>query len=199
MNAHATPHRKSKIVHRTFDGAVECASGSVDETHALGERLGALLQPGDVVALSGELGSGKTTLIQGMAKGMGKDPAIVKSPTFVLMREYSGDVPIVHIDGYRLGGASAASWLDLDLIFAPGKVTLIEWAERFEGLLPVDRLELSLSHVSTHRRRLKAMAHGARGKALLEAWQHANATTRESHEPSPMPVAEEGNDGDSRD
>ena len=141
---------------------IELTSSSVEETQAFGEALGKLLQPGDVVALRGELGSGKTTLIQGIARGLGRDPATIKSPTFVLMREYPGDAPLVHIDGYRLEGEAQASWLDVELIFGPRKITLIEWAERFGQLLPADRLELHLAHKTTNRRGIRLAAYGAR-------------------------------------
>ncbi len=146
--------------------AVEWTSGSVEETQAFGERLGRALQPGDVVALHGELGSGKTTLIQGLSRGVGIDPSVVKSPTFVLMREYPGQTPLIHIDGYRLDGPPSAAWLDLDLVFSPRKITVVEWAERFEGLLPEDHVEVRLEHVSTNRRRLAVTGKGARGQVI---------------------------------
>ena len=149
--------------------ALEASSGSIEETQALGERLGAALRPGDVVALRGELGTGKTTLIQGIAKGLGRDPGTIKSPTFVLMREYPGDIPLVHIDGYRLEGPASVSWLDIELIFSPSKITLIEWAERFADLLPEERLELHLSHVSTNRRKIALVPFGARAAELAHA------------------------------
>ena len=163
---------------RTSSGAgptLEFVSGSVEETQAFGERLGRLLGAGDVVALSGELGSGKTTLIQGIARGSGRDPQTVKSPTFVLQREYPGDLPLVHVDGYRLAGAEEAAWLDLDLMFAPHKITVIEWAERFAGLLPEDVLEAHLSHLSTNRRRITLQATGPRSMELVR--QLSNQTT----------------------
>ena len=152
---------------RSVPSALEFITGSIEETQAFGERLGQVLRPGDVVALYGELGSGKTTLLQGLARGLGRDPNAVKSPTFVLMREYAGEVPLVHIDGYRLSGAPAVSWLDLDLVFAPHKITVIEWADRFAGLLPDDYLELRLAHLSTNRRRIGLSASGLRGRELL--------------------------------
>ncbi len=159
------PQPKSKISHQKFHAKCELTTSSVEETQAIGERLGKNLKPGDVVAFHGELGSGKTTLIQGIARGLGIDPERVKSPTFVLMREYPGEPPIIHIDGYRLEGAPAVSWLDLDLVFSPHKITLIEWAERFEGLLPEDRLAVFLEHVSTNRRRLRITASGPQSSA----------------------------------
>ena len=147
---------------------VELTTATPEETQAFGQRLGRLLRPGDVVAFYGELGSGKTTLIQGLAQGLGSDPERVKSPTFVLLREYRGPTPIIHIDGYRLEGAPAVAWLDTDLIFSPSKVTLIEWAERFEGLLPPAHVALRLSHVSTNRRRILLEAVGQPGDRFQE-------------------------------
>ena len=163
--------RARRTTHDAQRTVIEVVSGSVEETQALGERIGRLLRAGDVVALHGELGSGKTTLIQGIARGLGRDPDTVKSPTFVLMREYPGEVPLVHIDGYRLEGAPAVSWLDVDLIFSPHKITLIEWAERFEELLPEERLTLQLNHVSTNRRRIVALATGSRSSELITELQ----------------------------
>jgi tRNA threonylcarbamoyladenosine biosynthesis protein TsaE len=145
----------------------EFVSASVERTQAVGERLGRWLEPGDVVALFGELGSGKTTLIQGIARGLGRDPDTVKSPTFVLVREYPGQVPLVHADGYRLDGALQAAWLDVDLLFSARKITVIEWAERFAELLPADYLAARLAYVSANRRRLKFEPHGERAEALL--------------------------------
>ncbi len=168
----------------------EIVSGSVEETRALGEQLGRLLRPGDVVALYGELGSGKTTLIQGIATGLGRRPETVKSPTFVLMREYPGEIPLIHIDGYRLEGSPAVSWLDMDLIFSPHKVTLIEWAERFAGLLPDDHVAATLTHVSANRRRIALSASGARGAAIIAQLQ----STAVQHPPSERTELEEHHD-----
>jgi len=172
---------------------LECASGSVEETQAFGERLGRLLRPGDVLALHGELGSGKTTLIQGIARGLGCDPAAVKSPTFVILREYPGTVPLIHVDGYRLGGAPSAAWLDLELVFSPRKVTVIEWAERFEGLLPDERLTVQLNHVSANRRRIQLVPAGRRTAEMAEQLQ-----SDMRHPPSDV-SAEKGRDEASRD
>jgi len=166
--------------HPKSAASLEIVTGSVEETQALGERLGRLLNPGDVVALRGELGSGKTTLIQGIARGLGRDPETVKSPTFVLMREYPGEVPIIHVDGYRLDNHPSVSWLDLELIFSQHKVTVIEWADRFAELLPADALDVHLSHVSTNRRRLRIAAAGVRGHTILEQLQGSRGESRES-------------------
>ncbi|HEX9780229.1 MAG TPA: tRNA (adenosine(37)-N6)-threonylcarbamoyltransferase complex ATPase subunit type 1 TsaE [bacterium] len=149
--------------------AVTETTASPEDTETFGARLGRLLRPGDVVALEGELGSGKTTLVRGIARGLGLNPDAVRSPTFVLLREYPGEVPVVHVDGYRLEHAPDAAWLDLDLVFAPEKITLIEWAQRFEGLLPGEHVNIKLEHVSANRRRLSVELSGARAEALREA------------------------------
>ncbi|MBI2093403.1 MAG: tRNA (adenosine(37)-N6)-threonylcarbamoyltransferase complex ATPase subunit type 1 TsaE [Candidatus Omnitrophica bacterium] len=158
------PRPKSKIQNPKLAEAnreaIEFLSGSVEETQKMGEQLGRQLQAGDTVALFGELGSGKTTLIQGIARGLGRDPESIKSPTFVLMREYPGDVPLVHLDGYRLTGPAVVAGLDLELLFSPEKITLIEWAERCEGLLPQEYLKLRLQHVSTNRRKITVTPYG---------------------------------------
>ena len=145
----------------------EVVSASVEETQTFGERLGRLLRPGDVVALRGELGSGKTTFVQGIAQGMGISPQVVKSPTFVIEREYAGPIPLIHIDGYRLAGAVSAAWLGLEQLFDASKVTVIEWAERFEGLLPEDAMTLRLEHVSANRRRITVSATGQRSRDVV--------------------------------
>ena len=149
---------------------LEFNTKSAEETQRLGEQLGALLSAGDVLALAGELGSGKTTFIQGLAKGLGIDPDRVKSPTFVLLREYPGPVPLVHIDGYRLEGAESALWLDLDWLFSRRKVTAIEWADRLQACLPEERLELRFEHKRTNQREIRAVAHGARARQIIDAW-----------------------------
>ena len=166
----AASHKSSQKASSTFDPAqagFERLSKSVEETQALGERLGVALSPGDVVGLVGELGSGKTTFIQGVAKGLGVDPNIVKSPTFILMREYPGRVPVIHVDGYRLEDAASVEWLDLEWIFSPRKVSLIEWADRCQDALPEDYLELRFEHRSSNQRRVSAIAHGPRSEQLV--------------------------------
>lgn len=182
-------HRQSHRVNRNAASVFEWMSGSVEQTQAFGERLGRALSPGDVVACYGALGSGKTTLIQGIAQGLGRDPESIKSPTFVLVRDYPGEVPLVHVDAYRLDGSPAVAWLDLDLIFSPRKITVIEWAERFGGLLPQEHLALRLEHVSANRRRMTVEGHGARGGALLAQLRAETERLQESpaaaQEPDP--------------
>src|SRR5919206_909490 len=107
-----------------------------EATRALGRRLGGLLFPGAVVALVGPLGAGKTHLVRAVAEGLGADGRLVSSPTFVLIQEYRGRLPVYHFDAYRLRGEE--EFLDLGALdyFEGDGVCLIEWADRVAGCLP---------------------------------------------------------------
>ncbi len=125
-----------------------------DETIALGAELGRVLRAGDVVALHGELGAGKTRFVRGVARGMGIDPDGVSSPTFVLMNEYDGAfLPLVHADAYRLRGADELESTGWDVAADGRAVVVVEWAERIESALPaVDderRFDVRLWHDET--------------------------------------------------
>lgn len=110
-------------------------SATPEETAAAGERLAATLGPGDVVALTGALGAGKTCFVQGLARGLGV-ATVATSPTFVLINEYRGRLPVHHVDAYRT--SSLTELLDLGLleIFDADGVTLVEWADKLLPLLP---------------------------------------------------------------
>ena len=108
---------------------------SQEETEALGARLGATLGAGDTLLLVGDLGAGKTTLVRGIARGLGIDPEEVSSPTFVLINEYRGRLTLHHVDLYRLEGA-AVDDLGLEELSAGGGVVVIEWAERLTRPVP---------------------------------------------------------------
>ena len=131
---------------RSTDPAVlpgTSVSGGPGETHELGRRIGAAADRGTVLALTGELGAGKTQLAKGVAEGLGVT-SVVNSPTFVLMNEHVGRLRLFHIDAYRLGEAEEASTAGLlDERMADG-VTVIEWADRLDGWLPAERLEIRL-------------------------------------------------------
>src|SRR5687767_4644626 len=118
-------------------------SGGPDVTRAIGRRIGTSARAGTVLAVSGELGAGKTQLAKGVAEGLGVT-SVVNSPTFVLMNEHVGRLRLYHVDAYRLGDpeeASAAGLLDER---QAGGVAVIEWADRLDGWLPAERLEIHL-------------------------------------------------------
>ncbi len=114
-----------------------------DETVALGERLGSLLGPNDVVALRGDLGAGKTTFTRGIALGMGLD-ADIHSPTFNLIHEHQGAMPLYHVDLYRLENEVDVETLGIDEYLYGGGVSVVEWAERMSGLLPPDTVDIEI-------------------------------------------------------
>ncbi len=143
---------------------------SRDETIAWGRRLGSLLGPGDVLTLSGPLGAGKTTLTKGLTEGLGLDDSrYVTSPTFVLIHEYPADVPVYHVDAYRLGGPEDADALGLDEMFYGAGVTIVEWAERIAELLPPERLRVVLDIEGEESRSLALEPVGERYEAIAAA------------------------------
>lgn len=121
-------------------------SNSIDETLAIGEKLGKGLKPGDVLALIGDLGSGKTVLTKGIAKGLGvKDTRYVNSPTFVIIKEYEGKIPLYHFDIYRLNRYTLVDDIQFEEYFYGDGVTVVEWADKIPELLPKKRMEIRLS------------------------------------------------------
>ncbi|MBW7906184.1 MAG: tRNA (adenosine(37)-N6)-threonylcarbamoyltransferase complex ATPase subunit type 1 TsaE [Phycisphaerae bacterium] len=122
-------------------------SDGPERTLALGEALAALLRPGDVIGLAGPLGSGKTCLVKGLARGMRVPPdEPVVSPTFVLAREHAGVLPLCHIDAYRLAASEELASLGFEERREQGAVVVIEWADRFVGLLPPETIWIELDH-----------------------------------------------------
>lgn len=147
--------------------SLEIISRSAEQTRRVGMRLGTLLQPSDLVGLVGDLGSGKTTLSQGIATGWGSlDP--VSSPTFVLVNVYRrpDGLHLYHLDAYRLSGPAEAIDLDLDTMLEQGPM-LVEWAERVQAALPAEGLWVQLSYVSEIQRDMIFTARGAHYSALL--------------------------------
>jgi tRNA threonylcarbamoyladenosine biosynthesis protein TsaE len=146
-------------------------TASADETGKLGQRLAQPLRGGDVIALSGDLGSGKTTFTQGMARGLGIRAAVT-SPTFVLVNRYQAPDGRVlqHADCYRLANASLEMWdIGLTDLYEGDDIVVIEWADRIPGLLPDDYLAIAFTYLDERRRQLRFMAHGERPTALIAA------------------------------
>lgn len=140
----------------------EFVSRSPEQTQRIGIRLGAHLQPGDVVCLSGELGAGKTTLVQGIARGWGSSDAAT-SPTFVLVNNYrkSGGFELNHFDAYRVQDALEAEDLDLENMLAAGPL-LVEWAERVKAALPAEHLWINMQYLDEEQRSLIFIPEGTR-------------------------------------
>jgi len=146
-------------------------SGSVAETLDLGRRLGAAARPGDVVALVGELGSGKTHLAKGMAEGLAAARARdVTSPTFVLCHEFlDGRIPFYHLDAYRLRGSADLAAIGAEEMLEGDGLAVLEWADRAPDVLPEDHLEVRLEVTGPAARRLTLVPHGARSARLAAA------------------------------
>lgn len=147
-------------------------SASPETTEQLGASLAAALRLGDVVVLSGPLGSGKTRFVQGLARGLGSRGR-VRSPSFGLVHEYSGRVRLIHADLYRLSEAEADG-LGLDELLERGALA-VEWGEKLPARLRADALELSFAIVSAQVRSIAAAASGERGRELLGGWRSAAA------------------------
>ena len=139
-----------------------------EELQALGERLGHLLEKNDVLILTGELGAGKTTFTKGLAKGL-QISQMIKSPTYTIVREYEGRLPLYHLDVYRIEGDEDS--IDLDEFLFGGGVTVIEWGNLLGDDLPDTYLELEILKEEDGRR-LNFKAKGLRTEKLLEELQH---------------------------
>jgi tRNA threonylcarbamoyladenosine biosynthesis protein TsaE len=134
----------------------ECVSASAAETEAVAAGLARRLQAGDVVLVSGELGSGKTTFVRGAARALGVSQPVT-SPTFTIGHRYAGAVDVSHLDLYRFHGLSAAEWGDLEPYFDDA-VVFVEWPEAGLGTLPAPRLTVLLEHAGGDRRRISVDA-----------------------------------------
>ena len=157
------------------DGEWNVVSRAAEETRSLAAALGRIAEPGTVVLLVGDLGSGKTVFAQGVGKGLAVG-GVVNSPTFVLVNEHlSGRLPLFHADLYRLEGADEIAELALPES-GMGAVLLVEWPERawtVAGLLPSDalRVQLEPNSASESVRAITITAHGDHAHQLLQAWQ----------------------------
>jgi tRNA threonylcarbamoyladenosine biosynthesis protein TsaE len=148
-------------------GGARRVTVSAAATERLGAALAAGLRAGDVLVLTGPLGAGKTRLVAGLARGLGAT-ARVRSPSFTLLNEYRGALPLHHLDLYRLEGPEADG-LGLEELVEDG-VLVAEWGERLPGWLRADALTIDFAVLGAEERALTATATGARGGVLLERW-----------------------------
>ncbi len=147
---------------------VELTTTGPDETRRVGRVLGEAARPGDVFLLAGELGAGKTCLTQGILHGLGSDET-ARSPTFVLVSEYSARLTLYHVDLYRLGGGAEVLDLGLDEYLEGDGVTVVEWADRAPGLLGDEHVSIEFERVDDETRRLRVSAAGAAFSEALAA------------------------------
>jgi tRNA threonylcarbamoyladenosine biosynthesis protein TsaE len=148
-------------------------SHSPAETISIGKQLGRQLFPGALIALSGDLGSGKTCLAYGIALGLNvPEELYVTSPTYTLVNEYHGRLNLFHVDVYRLEGASDLEDIGFDEIVATEGVTVIEWAEKVLDTLPKERLSILLSILNDQGRSLEIMAYGKQYIDVISALYH---------------------------
>lgn len=149
------------------ENTLDFISRSAEQTRRIGFRLGTMLIPGDVVCLEGDLGAGKTTFVQGVAKGW-RALDSVSSPTFVLINIYrrADGLEMAHLDAYRLANADEAEMLDLDYLLDNGPM-LVEWAENILDALPENRLVIHLDHLDEDQRSLTIFPEGDRAKELI--------------------------------
>jgi tRNA threonylcarbamoyladenosine biosynthesis protein TsaE len=152
---------------------VEVVTASPAETEALAARLARVLEPGDVVTVSGELGSGKTTFVRGACRALGVT-APVTSPTYTIGHRYEGDPDVSHLDLYRFRGVTPAEWGDLEPYFEDA-IVFLEWPEAAGTGLPELRVAVSLAHVDGERRRIRLDAPDA---ALVERIARADPGVR---------------------
>ncbi len=147
----------------SLDEFLPAETDSPEATMALGEQLADALQSGDVLALYGDLGAGKTHLVKGIARRLGVQPEDVNSPTFTLIQEYATKPPLYHIDVYRIEHRSELERMGvLEYLYGDG-ICVIEWPERMEPMLPAHTIRLRLTHVDENRRRVERAVLNAEG------------------------------------
>jgi tRNA threonylcarbamoyladenosine biosynthesis protein TsaE len=155
---------------------IELRTETADDTRDAGRALASLLAPRDTVVLTGDLGAGKTTLVQGIARGLGVEDHVA-SPTFTLIREYAGRLDVAHVDVYRLNRVQDVLDLALEEVGGPERVLLVEWGDAVADLLPPDLLtvELTTPEPEAETRRI---AIGPRGRSWALRWEALEAALR---------------------
>lgn len=148
----------------------ELISRSPEETHALGRRLGEVLQDGDFVGLTGDLGAGKTHFVRGVAEGAGVPLSEVSSPTFSIVQPYEGRLLLHHADLYRLHDADELYATGFhELVSGPGAM-IVEWVEQIPEAAPQDALRIRIEALADESRRFQIEAMGLEAESLLSKW-----------------------------
>ena len=151
------------------EGIWEVITKNPDQTLRLGHAFGGMLPQASTVALIGDLGSGKTLLAKGIARGLGvEDEREVSSPTFVLVNEYRGRIPVHHVDLYRLRDSIEVEEIGWEEFISGPGVTLVEWAEKVPDLLPEDRIEVHLHWAGSEERKLIFVGKGRAARGLVK-------------------------------
>ena len=163
----------------------EVISQSPRRTNRLGRAVGAALRGGETLALIGAMGTGKTTLVRGIAVGIGASPASVSSPTFVFIHEYRGRLLLAHVDLYRLEASAEVESIGLTDYFSGSTVVAIEWADKYPMALPEDRLQIRLRHRTVGSRSISLTATGPTSVALLAETRHLYVRTGRKATPKP--------------
>ena len=140
---------------------------NVEKTIELGCLIGSLMKSGDMICLDGDLGAGKTHLSKGIARGLGIAEEIT-SPTFTIVQEYEGKLPLFHFDVYRIADEEEMYYIGFDEYLARGGVCIIEWANLIENILPKERLDIELLYTEKEGRNMRLTPHGARYEALVK-------------------------------
>ena len=163
-------------------------SASSQQTERVGHALGRTLRGGETIALYGPLGAGKTALVRGLAHGLGAAPGAVTSPTFVVIHEYHGRLPLAHMDWYRITSLRELESTGVIEYFSGQTVTAIEWADKGLALLPPDRIDITLSHRGKQSRTIHVHATGPLSKSVLARTRHAHRTiVRRGSNPKGVP------------
>ena len=146
-------------------------SKSAEETKEAGKRLAGFLDKGDTVALTGDLGTGKTTFTKGIAKGLGVTrPEYVNSPSYVLIREHDGPIRLYHFDLYRLDNIKEIGYIGIQEYLDSDGVVVIEWAEKLSSLMPPEYIHVGIKTITDKERRLEFKGHGKRYADIISRY-----------------------------
>jgi len=162
-------HNRNSKALRVKEISVKYLTTSVEKTVWLGHQLGDQLIDGDIIALIGDLGGGKTWFTKGVAIGLEIDPGYIVSPTFTLVNEYKGRRQLFHIDLYRLKDKAEIIALDLEDYLSGEGIVAIEWADRWPGELPEETIQIELRMIDEHTRELRFSGSHPRAKDIIRA------------------------------